>query len=249
MNSSPDDHENLLKFETWAASKAGDFALCRKRALVEQLIAGWSRRGRSILEVGCGSGYFLEAFWEAGLDIYGLDPSQEHLALARQRLGGKVDLALGQPDHLPFGKEEFDYVAVLNPLGFSADPEIILHEAFQVAKHGVLIGFFNKHSLHRLSCFYNRGSCSFHALHWHSCLRVLALVKRISGGLRGSLRATLFGPPHTWDRGGLWKKINAPVLPIPFGAYVALRVDLSPGHPVTPLYLPGNPTVSAERCL
>lgn len=99
-------------------------------------------RGRSILEVGCGSGYFLEAFWEAGLDIYGLDPSPEHLALARQlRLGGKVDLALGQPDHLPFGKEDFDYVAVLNPLGFAADPEAILHEAFQVAKHGVLIRF------------------------------------------------------------------------------------------------------------
>lgn len=72
---------------------------------------------------------------------------------------------------------------------------------------------------------------------------MLSLVKRISGGLRGSLRATL-GPPHTWDRGGLWKKINAPILPIPFGAYVALRVGSTPGHRAAPLYLPSNPTVT-----
>lgn len=237
MTEMPDDHDNLLKFESWAVSPAGEFALSQRRALVEQLIAGWSRRGRSLLEVGCGSGYFLEAFWEAGLDITGLDSSPECLDRARQRLGGHVDLVLGQPDHLPFDQEEFDYVAVLSPLGFAADPDRVLREAFQVAKHGVLVGFYNKHSLHRLSCFYNRAACSFHALHWQSCLHMLALVKRSSCGLRGSLRSTLLGPPGTWDKGGLWKKINSSILPTPFGAYVALRVDLTPGRCLTPLCL------------
>ena len=237
MNESPNDRENLQKFERWSESPAGEFALCQRRALAEQLIAGWSRRGRSILEVGCGSGYFLEAFWEAGLDISGLDSSPEHLNMARQRLGGHVDLVLGQPEHLPFDKEEFDYVAVLSPLGFSADPDLVLREAFQVAKRGVLIGFYNKHSLHRLSCFYHPENCSFHALHWQSCVRMLALAKRSSGGLRGSLRSTLLGPPGTWEKGGLWRKINSSILPTPFGAYVALRVDLAPGRCVTPLCL------------
>ena len=247
MFNSPDDHEDYREFERWVKTDAGEFAVEQKRALVEQLIAGWTRRGHNILEVGCGVGYLLEAFWEAGLDISGLDASQLHLDKARERLGNRVDLVLGEPEHLPFDDEEFDYVAVLNPLGFTADPEPILREAFQVARKGVVFGFFNKYSMHRLSCFYNRKNCSFHALYWHSCVRMLSLVKQISGGLRGSIRSTLFGPPGSWgSEKRVWRKVNGAILPTPFGAYVALRVDLTRRPGVRPLYLTTRAPVGAE---
>lgn len=246
MFSSPDNHENYRDFESWVKSGAGEFAVEQKRALVEQLIAGWPRRGRNILEVGCGVGYLLETFWEAGLDISGLDAVQEHLDKARQSLGDRADLMLGQPDHLPFDQEEFDYVAVLNPLSFAAEPEPILREAFRVARKGVIFGFFNKYSLHRLSCACRRETCPFHVLQWYSCVRMLGLVRRISGGLRGSIRSTLFGPPATWDKDGLWKRINGGILPTPFGAYVALRVDLERRPGVKPLYLTARASVGAE---
>ena len=246
MFNSPDNHEDYRNFESWVKSGAGEFAVEQKRALVEQLIAGWPRRGRNILEVGCGVGYLLETFWEAGLDISGLDAVQEHLDKARQSLGDRADLMLGQPDHLPFDQEEFDYVAVLNPLSFATEPEPILREAFRVARKGVIFGFFNKYSLHRISCACRREACPFQVLQWYSCVRMLTLVRRISGGLRGSIRSTLFGPPATWNKGCVWKKINGAVLPVPFGAYMALRVDLERRPGVKPLYLPARAPLGAE---
>ena len=76
---------------------------------------------------------------------------------------------------------------------------------------------------------------------------MLSLVKKISGGLRGSIRSTLFGPPGTWgNEKKLWRKINGAILPTPFGAYVALRVDLARRPGVKPLYLTTRAPVGAE---
>ena len=246
MFSLPTDQDYAEAYENWINSPAGAFVLGQTRNLAGQLIAGWPRRGHSLLEIGCGHGFLLESFWEAGLDVTGLDNNPERLEQARIRLGGRADLQLGPLDHIPFDKDAFDYVAVLNPLSYTEKPAAILNEAFGVARKGVIFGFFNKHSLYRFYCLINSCSCNFRVMHWHSCLSMLALVKRATGGLHGSMRSTLFGPPGSWSKNGFWKGPNKTISPVPLGAYVAVRVDLDPALGVTPLYLSTRATVTVE---
>ncbi len=48
-----------------------------------------------VLEVGCGSGIFLEWFMSQDHMVAGLEPSSSSLELARRRLGPKAQLGSG----------------------------------------------------------------------------------------------------------------------------------------------------------
>ena len=71
---------------------------------------GSLRPGQRALEVGCGTGIFLEAAATTGADIVALDLSADLLAQARARLAaaGKVRLSLGNAEQMPFRDASFD---------------------------------------------------------------------------------------------------------------------------------------------
>lgn len=56
-------------------------------------------------------------------------------------MGCRVDLHLGQGDHVPFEDREFDYVSIMTVLEFVDDPGSVLREAVRVARKGVLVTF------------------------------------------------------------------------------------------------------------
>jgi ubiquinone/menaquinone biosynthesis C-methylase UbiE len=68
------------------------------------------RPGQRALEVGCGTGIFLEAAATTGASIVALDLSAHLLAQARARLlpGGTVSLSLGNAEQMPFRDSSFD---------------------------------------------------------------------------------------------------------------------------------------------
>jgi ubiquinone/menaquinone biosynthesis C-methylase UbiE len=70
---------------------------------------------RRVLEVGCGTGHWLETL-APDLDlIVGLDPSAGMLTQAQAR-PGRIDLVQGRDDALPFAAGSFDLVYVVNAL-------------------------------------------------------------------------------------------------------------------------------------
>ncbi|MBK8029089.1 MAG: class I SAM-dependent methyltransferase [Chloroflexi bacterium] len=70
---------------------------------------------RRVLEVGCGTGHWLETL-APDLDlIVGLDPSTGMLTQAQAR-PGQIDLVQGRDDALPFADGSFDLVYVVNAL-------------------------------------------------------------------------------------------------------------------------------------
>ncbi|MEO0033042.1 MAG: hypothetical protein RIS94_2800 [Pseudomonadota bacterium] len=85
----------------------------------DTMIAGLDcRPGMRVLEIGCGTGRNLDLIGKAwdGVDLHGLDISQEMLETARRRLGDNARLALGDAtDFDPlalFGTETFDRVVI-----------------------------------------------------------------------------------------------------------------------------------------
>jgi ubiquinone/menaquinone biosynthesis C-methylase UbiE len=83
------------------------------------------RPGRRALEVGCGTGIFLQAAATTGADIVALDLSAHLIAKARVRVAsaGNVRISLGNAEQMPFRDASFDSVygsSILHHLNLDA---------------------------------------------------------------------------------------------------------------------------------
>jgi len=138
------DEEIANNYDHWFQTPQGRYIDKREKDLILELVA--PRRGERLLDVGCGTGEHLALFQNSGCDVTGIDPSAPMLAVARQKLGHKVDLHPGKAEDLPFSDNEFDIVSLILSLEFIADPEKAISEAIRVSRGRVFIGVLNKFS-------------------------------------------------------------------------------------------------------
>ncbi len=181
-----------------------------------------------VLEVGCGTGVFLEWFRSQGHMVAGVEPSGECLELARHRLGHKARLSLGFAENLPYEDNEFDTVALITTLEFVDEPHLALKEAFRVARRNVLLGTLNRFSIGGLNYRLERiwKDSIYSRARFFSVFQLRRMCDRI-----------LYGAVPTEWRTGL--SFPLPMLaylqflervPIiqrsPFGLFIAMRVDM-----------------------
>jgi SAM-dependent methyltransferase len=127
-----------LQGELWSA-EAGDWARLQEplsaplyQAVLDAVPIG---PGRSVLDVGCGSGLFLRMAAERGAVPTGLDAAGGLLAIARNRVpGGRFEA--GEMEALPFPDGSFDVVTGFTSFPFAADPVAALREARRVVRAG-----------------------------------------------------------------------------------------------------------------
>jgi SAM-dependent methyltransferase len=94
--------------------------------------------GTRALDVGCGSGEFLDMAAARGAEVCGLDASDAMLAAARWRLPG-ADLRVGPIEDLPWSDGDFDLVSAFNSVQFAADRARTVAEMARVARPGALV--------------------------------------------------------------------------------------------------------------
>jgi SAM-dependent methyltransferase len=82
--------------------------------------------GRSVLDVGCGTGFVLAALERAGMRICGLDTHVEGLRYARGRVSGPLVSATAPP--VPF-VDQFDVAMLCDVIEHTADDVAVLREA------------------------------------------------------------------------------------------------------------------------
>lgn len=106
-------------------------------------VAEFRHHGKEkVLEVGCGTGADLLQFAKHGADAVGIDITEQHLELAKKRLGGLAEVRLGDARHIPFSESTFDYVYSHGVIHHSNEPQKIAAEILRVLKPG---GRFNIH--------------------------------------------------------------------------------------------------------
>ena len=89
--------------------------------------------GKSILDVGCGTGYFLRNARDRGLEPYGVDVSEEAVKITKKVVG--IENARVCPgEHLCFDDHKFDYVTCLGVLEHFLDIDQGIREMVRVAK-------------------------------------------------------------------------------------------------------------------
>ena len=89
----------------------------------------------SILDVGCGSGYMLDALRRPGVRLCGVEMAEGAIAHVRKRgfEGAVVDL---ETESLPFEAEEFDVVLCYDVLEHLFAPGVLLRQLRRVLKPG-----------------------------------------------------------------------------------------------------------------
>jgi SAM-dependent methyltransferase len=96
--------------------------------------AGVALEGASVLDVGCGSGYFLQRFREYGAgDCRGIDLMEERIAAGRERYPG-LDLRVGSATELPFADGELDLVTQFTCLSSILDDDVRLAAAQEMRR-------------------------------------------------------------------------------------------------------------------
>jgi 2-polyprenyl-3-methyl-5-hydroxy-6-metoxy-1,4-benzoquinol methylase len=117
-----------------------------QRALVQRFKAQAVRlirlvQPKTILEVGCGEGYMLQAVAAAGLDVEltGVDISRPAIEEARARLDGRATLEVVDARDLARDGREFDMVMMLEVLEHIEQPEQMMPILEQLARKHLLL--------------------------------------------------------------------------------------------------------------
>ena len=214
------------RFEKWFESEPGRSVLALEREILSRV---WDPASpQRVLEVGCGSGIFLEWFASNGHLVSGIDPSSASLEIARKRISGRIGLSEGVAENLPYEDNEFDTVALIMSLEFVNNPSRALSEAFRVARRSVLIGALNKYSVGRIQYFLERfwkNSIYSHA-RFFSIFQLRRMTGRIlSGSAPIEWRTCIAFPIPMLRYMGSVERL--PLLQTyPFGHFIAMRIDI-----------------------
>jgi ubiquinone/menaquinone biosynthesis C-methylase UbiE len=91
--------------------------------------------GGLLLDIGCGTGLFVERYCARGGRAVGLDLSPRMIERARDRVPG-ADWTVGTAEALPFRQDRFDAVSSLLAFSYFRDPGRMLAEVFRVLRPG-----------------------------------------------------------------------------------------------------------------
>ena len=137
-----------------------------------------AERGASLLDIGCGTGYFTRRFaGEAGLQLIGLDPNASWLDFARTHGAGGERYCLGRAECLPFADHSLDYSVCVTALCFVENTRRAIQQMLRVTRSRFAIGLLNRHSLLYLKKGRAGGSGAYRGAHWHTTREVRLLLE------------------------------------------------------------------------
>ena len=106
-----------------------------------------------VLDIGCGSGVYIQEFLKMGFDCTGIDISADMLEACRKIVHAdehpdRIHLSQGEVEHLPFRDQEFDLVICIGVLGYLLTDEKALVELKRIVKPGgyLLVNLTNMYS-------------------------------------------------------------------------------------------------------
>jgi len=185
---------NPADYDAWYATPRGRWIGETEYALAARLLA--AQPGDSLLDVGCGTGWFTRRAAADGLVATGLDPNAAWLDYARAHISPTLSWVEGDARALPFADASFDHVLSIAALCFVDDERRAVAEAVRVARHRFAIGWLNQSSLLYWQKGRGGGSGAYRGARWHSAGEVRALFSGLPVR-KLNLRSAIFLPSAT----------------------------------------------------
>lgn len=164
---------NPADYDAWYGTPRGRWIGETEYALAARLLA--ARPGDSLLDVGCGTGWFSRRAAADGLAVTGLDPDSAWLDFARSHSDPALQWAEGDARALPFGDASFDHVLSIAALCFVDDERRAVAECVRVARRRFAIGWLNRASLLYRQKGRGGGSGAYRGARWRTAAEVRTL--------------------------------------------------------------------------
>jgi len=205
------------RYEAWYHTPAGRVVASEEQAALAAMLAVFPAQ-QTVLEVGCGSGYFTRWLAARGHTVVGIDQSPEMLAVAHTFGGASYVLATGEA--LPFADASFDVVVFITALEFIAAPITALQEAARVARAGIVLGVLNLSSplgiRRKLTAWFQPSI--YRTAHFYTIWGLRRLVWRALPGRVQHLQWTTTLSPR-----GVPRSLHR----LPCGAFIVMAVQLA----------------------
>ena len=160
---------NPANYEAWYHTPRGRWVGDHEFALLMHLLK--TKAGTSLLDVGCGTGYFSRRFAQTGLSVTGVDPDAKALEFAREQSGDTIYMQ-GTSLDLPFADKSFEYTSAITSFCFIDDPQQALQEMWRVTADGLILGLLNRRSLLYLQ---KHGRGNYQGARWDTAEDVLKI--------------------------------------------------------------------------
>lgn len=132
-------------YDAWYRTPRGRWIGETEYRLLRRQVA--PRRGETILDAGCGTGYFSRCFAGDGHFVVGLDLNRAAAAYARTSQTPPLPCVVADMTALPFADRSFDCVIAVTALCFVDDETKALREIIRVARRRFALGLLNRNSL------------------------------------------------------------------------------------------------------
>ncbi|MCX8092684.1 MAG: methyltransferase domain-containing protein [Candidatus Goldbacteria bacterium] len=140
------DAEVVRDYERWFLSPFGMYVDEKEKELLINSMR--FKRGERVLEIGCGTGRYVQYLSELELDVVGVEPVYEMAKRALQKSTIKKEqIIISSYEKIPVGDNSFENVIFMHSFAFSMDKIQAIKEAYRIASKKIGIGFLNKHSL------------------------------------------------------------------------------------------------------
>lgn len=174
------------------------------------------RPEETILDAGCGTGYFSRRFAQAGHSVVGVDLDPAAVAYARASRTPPLACAAADMRALPFADRSFDCVISVTALCFVEDEAQAMREIVRVARRRFALGLLNRDSLlHRAK---GRAAGGYAGARWQRGAALAALLGSLP--VRDLRLATAIFVPG----GGVLARTLERIVPAnwPWGGFIAL---------------------------
>ncbi len=154
-------------YDAWYRSPRGAWIGEVEYRLLRALLV--PRAGESVLDIGCGTGYFTRRFAlaaDAG-EVVGLDCDAAAVRYAASQ--DSTAYVLGDAQRLPFADRSFDLVVAVTAVCFVDEPRLAVAEMLRVARRRIALGLLNRQSCLWWQKGRKGGKGAYRGAYWHTC--------------------------------------------------------------------------------
>lgn len=173
----------------------------------------------TLLDLGCGTGYFTRELLPFVKSAVGVDLDLERINYARTTTN-EIEFIHADASDLAFDDNSFDLVVAITSLGFMSDQQKALSEMVRVAKRKVVLAVLNRDSTLWEIEGKTGGSGGYIGAYWHTANELRQMLK---GTKNLELRSAIFSVKDS-----LWAKTVEELIPnrVLTGAFLVASFDL-----------------------